>query len=596
MRSTLALSISMLLAGGCDPSSNSKKDAGAGTGNDAGTSLSNDGGQTPDGGQNSDGGSGGTCSYPNQPHTIDQSTLTGGAHWTSGIYTLQTSLTITSGVLEVDPCTKIIMPQNGRITVRDNGALSLSGTENGPILVTSSKSSPQRGDWSYIEFYSSSDNGMNKLENVVVEYGGSGGYGALWLGSDAQVAVSKSIIRESKDFGIQLVEGAHLKAFTGNTLTANTKGPIELGADSVDDLGLGTYTPNTVEGIQILSEAVAHDATWLKLDAPYIAKDGFSASVDSGSAHLTVASGVVLKLGAGTNISVRTNGGLTLAGTEAAPITITSAKGSPAAGDWGYIELYADSSRGFNRIDHAVIEYGGGSGYGAIWVAAAADLHMKDSTIQSSAHLGLQLVNGAKLLDFTGNKLINNAKGPVQLGANAVDSLGMGTYSPNTVEGIQISAESVAHDATWLKLDAPYVAQSGFTIAVDSGSAVLSLEPGVALLVGPDATITVRNHGALTLNGTATNKVRITSAKASPAAGDWNEIDIYSDSQGSKNAFHYAEISYGGYSGKYGQVWLDSNASVTLDNVTFTNGKICDVDVNGAAVTATNTTYITCPN
>ena len=304
------------------------------------------------------GGSSVVCIYPKSV-TITVSSITAATHWESGVYTLQSSLTVSGGVLQVDACTKIIMPIGGTISVRDNGALSLSGA-NGQITITSAKTSPLPGDWNYVEFYATGDSANNKLENVVVEYGGGGSYGAIYVDSGARVAISNSIVRSSEDFGIEVPNGGHLASFIGNTLVNNALGPIKLGANSVDDLGTGTYTPNTVQGISVVSEAVAHDATWLDLGVPYVAENGFSVTTATGTAHLTISAGAILKLGTGSTLVVRDNGGLTLAGTAAKPITLTSAKSAPAAGDWGYIDIYASSSAGFNAIDHAVIEYGGG--------------------------------------------------------------------------------------------------------------------------------------------------------------------------------------------------------------------------------------------
>lgn len=537
-------------------------------------------------------------SFSGQSIEITDTQISGGAHWIGAIYILKNSLTIENGLLEVDACSKIVMPEGGKISVRDGGALRLIGTATCPITITSSKSSPQKGDWNYIEFYQSGDNGKNKFDYVIVEYGGGGSYGAIWLEDGASVAISNSTVQESKDYGIELSQDAHLKDFTNNKLINNALGPILLGANSVDDLGLGTYTPNTVEGIQIDNEYVDHDATWLALGVPYIAKSGFGLEVESGSAHLTVAADVTIKMGDGAKLSVLKNGGLTLAGTASAPVTITSAKAAPKAGDWNYIEIYSASASGFNVFDYAIIEYGGGGNYGAIWLEASAKLKMSNSTIRHSAHVGLQMEEGAHVTSFTGNTLTDNAKGPVELGADSVDDLGAGTYAPNTVEGIQVTNEEIKHEAKWLKLDTPYIAQNGFIVRTDSGSARLTVDPGVTIKLGSGAKIDIRQNGGLTLNGTSTSHVTITSAKAAPAPGDWHQIEIYGDSADPNNQFHYTDISYGGGS-DYGQLWIEEGATVSLDHVTFSNkGKNCDVYAEeGSTINNLGgNTFVTCPH
>ncbi len=188
----------------------------------------------------------------------------------------------------------------------------------------------------------------------------------FWLDDGASISMSNSTVENSSDLGLQLVgDTSALRDFTGNTLTGNAKYGIELGPDHVGDLGMGTYGPNTIDGIHITSGDVTTDQTWASLGTPFVS-DGFTVHTDAGSAHLTIAAGATVKMTGGTNVSVRDNGGLTLDGTASSPVTFTSAKGSPAAGDWNELNFYASSADGFNDLHHAVVEFGGGSSDGMI--------------------------------------------------------------------------------------------------------------------------------------------------------------------------------------------------------------------------------------
>jgi hypothetical protein len=524
-------------------------------------------------------------------------TINADTTWAAAIYELQSSLTVTTGTLTVEPCTTIKMPDGGNIYVQSNGALHFVGTNDMPIKITSSKSSPTAGDWDQIEFYDSANNGANRFEYVIVEYGGGSSYGSIWVDTGASLAMTRSTVRYSADVGIDMDNGAELKIFTENSLINNAQGPISIGANSVDDLGQGTYSPNTVEGITVNSETVDHPSVWLAHDAPYLVPNGFTATTSTGSAHLTINAGAVLKMGAGAGINIEENAGLTLDGTASSPVTVTSDKGTPAPGDWNEIEIHDDSSDGFNVFTYAVIENGGGSSYGAIWLESGASLAMTNSTVRYSNDVGIDAENGAELRDFTGNTLTNNASGPIEIGANSVDDLGDGTYTPNTVEGIIVRSETIDEPSQWLALDAPYVANDGFTASTPTGSARLTINAGATLKIGDGAGINIEQNAGLTLNGTTDKHITITCSKPACAAGDWDEIELHDDSTAAHNHFTYVDIIYGG-GDDWGQLYLESGASVTLENTTFSNPQTagCDIDNNSRTINTSGTNvYDICP-
>lgn len=94
--------------------------------------------------------------------------------------------------------------------------------------------------------------------------------------------------------------------------------------------------------------------------------------------------------------------------------------------------------------------------------------------------------------------------------------------------------------------------------------APLTLSPCVTLRIAPGATINVQTGGALKLLGTSDHAVRITSANASPSAGDWGYIEFGAGSQSAANEIHFAIIEHGGKD--YGTVYVASDASVAIDH------------------------------
>lgn len=512
--------------------------------------------------------------------------------WAPGVHLVTVGLTV-NGLLVVEPCSVIKMPNGGTIRVEDGGAIQWAGTAELPIRVTSAKPTGAPGDWGGVEIYASSVGPSNVVQHVTFEYGGASIYGSLWVQSGASIEVRDSTFTRSGDFGIMVEGGAELRDFTNNTLTNNAKGAAKIAPQNAGQLLAGTYSPNEVEGIVLEGPGVDADQTWLAHDAPYVAPQAFEVGTPNGSAQLTIAAGATIKIGDGATVRVRDNAGLTMIGTASQPITFTSAKSVGAPGDWGQIEIYSSSADDLNVFDHVIVEHGGGSIYGQVWLEGGASAAIRNTTIRSGSDVGLSVEATAELREFMGNTITDNAKGALTIGANEVDQLLDGTYGPNGVEGILIDYAKVDHDALWLDHAVPYLVNAGFTVGTDAGSALLEVEAGSELRVADGMTFRVETNGGLRLSGVDGNPVIVTSAKPTPAPGDWAEIDIYDGSVGPENVFSYAEISYGGGS-IYGQVWVQAGAEVTLDHVTFSGaGMGCDVDEDGT-VQPISTNYVPC--
>lgn len=524
---------------------------------------------------------------------VEHSGVTTGEHWAVGIHRVSGLLSV-EGPLSVEPCSIIEMEDGASIVVAAGGSLQWSGTADAPITVTSAKSNPERGDWDHIRFRSDAVGPDNVLQYVTIEYGGgSRYYGAVNLHDGGSAQLSNCTIRESDNFGLVLSGDSELPTFEDNTIIDNASGAVQTTADRVGDFGPGTYAPNDVDGIFIDSGAVAHDQTWLAHDAPYVAPGGFWIQTDTGSAHLTVAAGAEIHMGDDTRILVQDLGGLTLDGTEQSPVRVRSAKSSGSPGDWEEIRILDTSVDEFNRISYAIIEHGGGGNYGAVRVQTDASLQMDHTTIRAAADFGMLVDNGGELRDFTDNTLTENGGAALTIGANEVDQLGPGTYDGNAIEGIVVDFDWVDHDADWLDHGVPYLASSGLYIGADAGSAVLTLTAGTELLLGDSIEVLVQANGALAAEGTAEDHVRIGSDKAVPAPGDWDELRFRSGSIDARNVLRYTDIEFGG-GNAYGMLWVQAEAAVELDNVTFSEpGNGCDVRPDGAVQTAA-TTYIPC--
>jgi hypothetical protein len=507
----------------------------------------------------------------------DAGAVTGDTTWKTGTHNVLGSITVSGGVLTIEAGSTVKMAPGAILTISDGGALKLAGKDGDPVKITSANATPAAGDWGYIEIRSTADH-ANSFEYAIIEYGGSG-YGQVYVEDGATVSITHSQLSHSADHGLELKGKARLPAFTDNTLTDNALEPVRGDVAAVAQLGAGTYTPNAKEGILVDGSTLETDATWKHLGVPYTASGTLSLTTDTGHAQLTLEAGVTLKMAPATSIIVQTNGALTLAGTAAAPVKITSSKPNPAAGDWTEIDLYGGAVGGLNTWTHAVVEYGGTDSYGMVWMGDGASLSLTDSTLQNAKGIGLEAAgDGAKLPSFTGNTIKGCGTNPIKIGSNEAHQLNAGTFTPNGVEAIWIRANGIDHDATWHAVGVPYRITNQVTVDGSGGIAHWDLDAGVTLQLASGIDLTIGNSGLLRANGTAAAPINITSTSTSQHWGT-----LYLNSAG--NILTSTNISYGASNNAYGQVWLDGAAvTVALTDVTFANSGMtnaCSVVLNG---------------
>ncbi len=100
-------------------------------------------------------------------------------------------------------------------------------------------------------------------------------------------------------------------------------------------------------------------------------------------------------------------------------------------------------------------------------------------------------------------------------------------------------------------------------------SGALTVEPCAVLRMAPSATLSIREGGSLAMDGTAEERILVTSA--STTAGSWGLIDFSGNSIAEGNRLVNVDVEYGGGSSGQTQVWLDNNSSVEIRDSTFTH-------------------------
>lgn len=513
--------------------------------------------------------------------------------WSAGIHDVEEAYVI--GTVTVEPCAILRMAPAATLTVRDGGSLSMDGTAEGRILVTSQ--STTAGSWGRLDFDDSSAAEGNRLINVDVEYGGGTvGETQVWLDNDSSVEIRDSTFMHSAGVGIRAESDATLRAFEGNVITDNEGAGMRLHPSVVGDLGEGTYGPNGTDGILVTDGSVTEDAVWTVTDAPYLIED-MSVDGDEDSATLELIAGTEIRFFAQGGLRVRSNAALRLMGTEAEPVTVQSASPSPAAGDWEEIRIEEGSLSQSNRFEHVEIRHGGGDGSGMVFVESGAELAVSNSLIELSGAAGVTVQRYGVFGTFEGNTVTNNVGPAMSIYAGVVAGLGVGTYSPNGIDAIVVDGGTVDVDSTWLAHDAPYHLSGTTRIQTRAGSAVLTVNAGTQLLLGRGSSILIADNGGLRLEGTPESRIRVASSQVPPSAGDWDYVHFESGSIEAQNIWSSVDVAHGAGAGvQYGQLWVRSGAALSLEDVTFADsGSGCDVRVSGAGSLALlGTTAVQC--
>ncbi len=355
-----------------------------------------------------------------------------------------------------------------------------------------------------------------------------------------------------------------------------------------------------------------------------------------GVTALTLAPGVTVLFDQYVAMTIGSNsqsspGGLVADGTSALPVTMSSRQiGTKTAGWWGPLRFYDYADEGVSALDNLTVEYGGYQTGGVYLYRFAPTI--TGCTIRKSSTYGVYVYDADPVLDgctisdgsqhgvyvYSGNPTIKNGfitansqygvytnSGVPTVTGNTIrlnkqrplrihpeSPFGGNVYRSNVQQEIELIGATQSIDQTLSKItDADtgallkYVVLGSITVRGTDGAdgvTTLTVDPGVTVLMDAATSLTfggtAANPGALSADGTATDKVTFTSRKASPAVGDW--VGLRFNSANAPSVLDHVVVGYAGSS--------TAAIYVTSSDVTITNSRIHRSQTHGIQVGTTD--------
>lgn len=267
--------------------------------------------------------------------------------------------------LNIEAGNTIQFTDGGKIEVGFNGygTLKANGTEELPILFTSSATQKQPGQWDYIDFGSGTTN-TSILNHCIIEAGGgyASYYGSVIL-EECNINITNTEVRLSEAYGISLHSDAYFTSFTGNNVHDCNSYELLIEGNFAHSIGEDNQWDEDGLGIKVEGDFYTQsDKTWLAQTTPYVIDGNINVGSATGSI-LRIEAGTTLKFTEGNYIEVGNSqfGSLIAIGTASDPIIFTTAapSGTEQPGQWDGI-FFEENTMNGATLDYCNISYGGG--------------------------------------------------------------------------------------------------------------------------------------------------------------------------------------------------------------------------------------------
>ena len=504
------------------------------------------------------------------------SNITANETWAKDkIHIIDGYISISNATLTIEAGTIVKFKENSRIVVGEAGGLLADGTTEA-IKFTGNVA--QDGYWYYMEFQKTANNAECKLINCTIEYGGGYNSTSAMLFINNKATVKNCTIKNSSSYGVYIDDEAGPE-FTGNTVTECVKGAIEAYFSSVNYIGYGTYTGNSLDYIFINDNTIVKNSTMRKQDVPYIL-DGYCSIKN---ATLTVEAGATIMMNSNSRLVVDENGGLIAVGTPTEIITFTGKIAQK--GYWYYIEFDGTAISANSKLDYCKVEYGGGYNTSSSNIFVYNNATITNSVIQNSESHGIYFDNDSKPI-FHDNIVTLNDLSPVEAYMKNITFIGIGDYTGNASghNNLFINDETYTLVGTLLKQNVPYL----FDGYSDIKNGTLTVAPGTQILMNSNSRLVVSTNGGFIADG-ATEAITISGYVKQN--GYWYYIDFDETAISNNCVLNNCILEYGGgYNSSSAIVYVDNNGTVTNNTIQHSSswGLIYE---NTASPTISGNTY-----
>ena len=364
-------------------------------------------------------------------------------------------------------------------------------------------------------------------------------------------------------------------------------GAAEVCGDGVDDDCSGVADDGCVEAEEHCG-TISSDTTWAAGSVHLITCDLYVQG--SSRPTLTIEDGVRVEVDAGYAVYVgwSSYGSLEVQGS-ASGVLLSSSESSPAVGDWKGL-TFGSYDQG-SELTGLTVEYGGGNGYGGIYMySSAAD--MDACTVQYNDNAGIYIAgsDAPRIINtliannqgdgisadtgslsvsggatFTGNEITANAGFAVSIPAVYGEALdASSTYMGNDDDYVVLMADTVDNDGLWQALDVPWLVDGDVYIQGSSRPGI-EIEDGAELYFEADARLLIgwSSYGSMTIEASLAG-VLMSSVDSSPASGDWKGLWFGSYDQGSSLEGVWVEYAGGG---GYGAIYAYASDLELVDSV-----------------------------
>lgn len=328
--------------------------------------------------------------------------------------------------LTIEPGVVIWFGNDGGFRVDNSGSLRAVGNDTAQITLRGEVDAA--GSWKGLYF--NSNNVLNELSYVTVSGGGNSSFDGN-AGKTANIRVSAGnklklhncTIEKSDSDGL-LADGSETETrepitlFRNNAFTDNGGYPLNVIAPVVsylDSTG-STYLGNNSQFIKIEAGRPVGTHNWHASPIDYlITNTVFVGDGSTAEGNLTIHPGTTIRFGAdaGLNNSGFNIGYLQVLGTASSPVILTGEQQQPGA--WKGIGFQSNNVA--NRIEHAVISYGGASSYTGnasqkanivVGANSPGTVTVANCTITDSDNCGIYVTSSSTLTE-SGNSFASNA-------------------------------------------------------------------------------------------------------------------------------------------------------------------------------------------